>query len=108
MPPPGSTTELPAERALGARTSGGPLEAVAQLHARWATPSVPGHPPLTGGLVGFIGWEAIRQIERLPNVPPADYEIPGQAFSFVSELVVVDHRDRHRAAHSNAALERRH
>lgn len=81
-----------AERALGPEHPTAPLEAVAHLHARWATPSVEGHPPLTGGLVGFVGWEAVRQIERLPNVPPADYDIPGQAFSFVSELVVVDHR----------------
>jgi len=83
---------IPAERALGTAPPTRPLDAVAHLHARWATPAVPGHPPLTGGLVGFIGWEAVRQVERLPNVPPADYEIPGQAFSFVSELVVVDHR----------------
>ena len=69
-----------------------PLEALAHLYSRWATPHVPGHPPLTGGLVGFIGWEAIRQIENLPTVPPADYDVPGQALSFVSELVVVDHR----------------
>jgi anthranilate synthase component 1 len=81
-----------AERALGQGHPSAPLEAVAHLHARWATPSVEGHPPLTGGLVGFIGWEAVRQIERLPNPPAADYDIPGQAFSFVSELVVVDHR----------------
>jgi anthranilate synthase component 1 len=54
---------------------------------------VPGHPPLTGGIVGFIGWEAIRQIEKLPNTPPADFDVPGQALSFVSELVVLDHRD---------------
>lgn len=81
-----------AERALGSGHPTAPLEAVAHLHARWATPSVEGHPPLTGGLVGFIGWEAVRQIEHLPNVPPADYAFPGQAFSFVSELVVVDHR----------------
>ena len=81
-----------AERALGQEHPTTPLEAVAHLHTRWATPSVDGHPPLTGGLVGFIGWEAVRQIERLPNAPAADYEIPGQAFSFVSELVVVDHR----------------
>ena len=69
-----------------------PLEALAHLYARWGTPHIDGHPPLTGGLVGFIGWEAIRQIERLPNIPPADYTMPGQALSFVSELVVVDHR----------------
>ena len=83
---------LSAERALGPDAPLEPLKAIAHLFERWQTPQVAGHPPLTGGLVGFIGWEAIRQIERLPNVPPADYDIPGQAFSFVSELVVVDHR----------------
>ncbi|MCU1513886.1 MAG: anthranilate synthase component [Microbacteriaceae bacterium] len=82
-----------AARALGAGAPTAPLEALGHLYERWGTPPVPGHPPLTGGLVGFIGWEAIRQIERLPNIPPADFQIPGQAFSFVSELVVVDHRD---------------
>ncbi|HEY0259837.1 MAG TPA: anthranilate synthase component I [Lacisediminihabitans sp.] len=83
---------LPRERALGPDAPTAPLEALGHLYERWATPPVPGHPPLTGGLVGFIGWEAIRQIERLPDAPPADFDIPGQALSFVSELVVVDHR----------------
>ncbi len=83
---------LPAERALGAGAPTGPLEAISALHSRWATPRIPGQPPLTGGLIGFIGWEAIRQIESLPDAPPADYPIPGQALGFVRELVVVDHR----------------
>ncbi|MGX5680413.1 anthranilate synthase component I [Schumannella luteola] len=82
---------LPADRALGEHPAA-PLEALAHLYERWRTPRVDGHPPLTGGLVGFIGWEAIRQIERLPHVPPADFAVPGQALSFVSELVVLDHR----------------
>lgn len=82
---------LSADRALGEHPAA-PLEALAHLYERWRTPSVPGHPPLTGGLVGFIGWEAIRQIEHLPEVPPADFSVPGQALSFVSELVVIDHR----------------
>ena len=84
---------LPASRALGEDAPTGPLDALAHLYARWSTPRVDGHPPLTGGLVGFIGWEAIRQIENLPAIPPADFSVPGQALSFVSELVVIDHRD---------------
>jgi anthranilate synthase component 1 len=84
---------LSAQRALGPDHPAGPLAALAHLHERWTTPRVPGHPPLTGGLVGFIGWEAIRQIEHLPAVPPADFSMPGQALTFVSELVVIDHRD---------------
>ncbi|CAN5336770.1 anthranilate synthase component I [soil metagenome] len=83
---------LPVERALGADHPTGPLDALAHLYERWSTPRVDGHPPLTGGLVGFIGWEAIRQIENLPSVPPADFSVPGQALSFISELVVLDHR----------------
>ncbi|CAN5169747.1 anthranilate synthase component I [soil metagenome] len=83
---------LPVERALGEHPQG-PLDALAHLYERWNTPHVPGHPPLTGGLVGFIGWEAIRQIEHLPDIPPADFDVPGQALSFVSELVVLDHRN---------------
>ncbi len=87
---------LSANRALGDQAdrpaSVGPLDSIAALYERWRTPRVPGHPPLTGGLVGFIGWEAVRQIEHLPDAPPADFSIPGQALSFVSELVVLDHR----------------
>jgi anthranilate synthase component 1 len=81
------------ERALGSNHATTGLAALGELYSRWSTPHVPGHPPLTGGLVGFIGWEAIRQIENLPNIPPADFTVPGQAHSFVSELVVIDHRD---------------
>jgi len=83
---------MTAERALGPAVPVGPLAALTQLYERWSTPHVDGHPPLTGGLVGFIGWEAIRQLERLPRIPPADFSVPGQALSFVSELVVLDHR----------------
>ncbi|MBI5161784.1 MAG: anthranilate synthase component I [Micrococcales bacterium] len=83
---------LPAERALGPDAPPGPLDALRLLYERWATPRVPGHPPLTGGLVGYIGWEAIRQIEHLPDAPPADYAVPAQALAFVSELIALDHR----------------
>lgn len=84
-------TGITAERAVGS-LDGAPLEVLARLHERWATPRVPGSPPLVGGTVGFIGWEAVRQLEHLPNVPPADFDVPGQALSFVSELAALDHR----------------
>jgi len=85
---------LSEERALGAAIDPAtpPLEVLDALNARWQTPRIDGLPPLTGGLVGFIGWEAVRQLERLPHQPPAEIDVPGQAFSFVADLVVVDHR----------------
>lgn len=84
---------LSAERALGPDAPTAPLEALSHLYTRWSTPHVDGHPPLTGGLVGYIGWEAVRQLERLPDIPPADFDLPAQALTFVSELVVLDHRN---------------
>jgi len=81
-----------ADRALGDATELAPLAALEYLFKRWQTPRLAAHPPLTGGLVGFIGWEAIRQIEKLPHRPPADYDVPGQSFSFVADLVVLDHK----------------
>jgi anthranilate synthase component 1 len=81
-----------AHRALGNIDTLSPLDAISELHRRWETPPIAGHPPLTGGLVGFIGWEAIRQIERLPNQPAREFDVPGQALSFVADLVVIDHR----------------
>jgi anthranilate synthase component 1 len=83
---------LSAERALGADAPTEPLRAVEALHSRWETPKIAGHPPLTGGLVGFIGWEAIRQIENLPNRPVDEIGVPGQALSFAADIVVLDHR----------------
>jgi anthranilate synthase component 1 len=83
---------VPAERILGDAASMEPLAALAFLFERWQTPRLPDFPPLTGGLIGFIGWEAIRQLERLPNQPPADFSVPGQAFSFVADLIAIDHK----------------
>ena len=68
------------------------LELLALLYERWRSEPVEGLPPLTGGLVGFIGWEAVRQLERLPDQPPAEFDVPGQALCFVADLVAVDHR----------------
>ncbi|OJX65004.1 MAG: anthranilate synthase component I [Micrococcales bacterium 73-13] len=83
---------LSAERALGEAAFLPPLAALDAVFRRWSTPRVEGHPPLTGGLVGFIGWDAVRQLEHLPHQPPVEHQVPGQAFVFVSELVVLDHR----------------
>ncbi|MDO9395178.1 MAG: anthranilate synthase component I [Herbiconiux sp.] len=82
---------LDVDRAFPHGLPEGPLDAVSALYEHWKTPAVAGHPPLTGGLVGFIGWESVRQLERLPDRPPADYRMPSQGLSFVSELVVIDH-----------------
>ncbi|HET6184008.1 MAG TPA: anthranilate synthase component I [Acetobacteraceae bacterium] len=36
----------------------------------------PDLPPMTGGLVGYLGYDMVRLVERLPNAPPDDVGIP--------------------------------
>jgi len=83
---------IDAERAFGAALPSTTLAALDALYARWRSPENPEHPPLTGGLVGFIGWDAVRQVEHLPDAPPSDFPCPELAMAFVSELIVMDHR----------------
>ncbi|MGN6444876.1 anthranilate synthase component I [Amnibacterium sp.] len=83
---------LPASRAFGSGgITGDYLEALDDLHSHWASPRVPGLPPLTGGLVGYIGWDAVRLLEHLPDAPPADYAVPELGMVFASEVVAFDH-----------------
>ncbi|GAA1321176.1 anthranilate synthase component I [Leucobacter albus] len=70
-----------------------PVEALRAAYERWKAPQVPGLPPLASGFVGYLGWETVRQFERLDSPPPVSTGLPTQGLSFVSELVVIDHRE---------------
>ncbi|MDA3148137.1 chorismate-binding protein [Leucobacter sp. UCMA 4100] len=71
-----------------------PLEAVQAAYERWKADQVDGLPPLTSGFVGYIGWDTIRQIETtLPDPGFGPAAVPVQGLSFVSELIVIDHRE---------------
>jgi anthranilate synthase component 1 len=44
-----------------------PLESLRALLAECAMPPQPGLPPMAGGLVGYLGYDMARQMERLPS-----------------------------------------
>ncbi len=68
------------------------LDALDALYAKWASPNNTDLPPLTSGLVGFLGWDTIREIEELPDAPVNESVVPAQAMVFVRDLLVIDHR----------------
>ena len=85
---------VPEERLLPGGVSGlRPVEALRAVYERWRAPQVPGLPPLASGFVGYLGWETVRQFERLEHGPTEGPGLPTQGLSFVSELVVIDHRE---------------
>lgn len=82
------------DRLLPGGVSGlAPVEALREVYERWKSAPLPGMPPLASGFVGYMGWETVRQFERLEHGPTEGPNLPAQGLSFVSELVVIDHRD---------------
>src|SRR5690606_17719436 len=70
-----------------------PWEAIAGTLAALHTPRLPDLPPLTGGLVGYISYDAVRRLERLPSLATDDLGLPEIAFLLATDLAVLDHED---------------
>lgn len=68
-----------------------PLEALKQSVAHLKTPVIAGLPPLTGGLVGYMGYDSVRRLETLPELAIDDLRLPEIAFMLTSDLAVMDH-----------------
>jgi anthranilate synthase component 1 len=68
-----------------------PLEAVRGTLARLHTPRRPGLPPCTGGLVGYIGYDAVRRLERLPELAEDDLRLPELSLMLATDVAVFDH-----------------
>jgi anthranilate synthase component 1 len=69
----------------------GVLGAVEAILATYRSPSLPDLPPLHGGLVGYLGYDVVREVERLPDVPADDLGNPDAVLSVIGELAAYDH-----------------
>jgi anthranilate synthase component 1 len=78
---------------VGMPAGGDPLRAVRATLEALRTPRLPGLPPLTGGLVGFVAYDAVRRLERLPATAPDELHLPELAMMLATDLAVLDHAD---------------
>ncbi len=79
----------------GVPTSPG-ADPLAALGAAWRAvkgPRLPGLPPLTGGFVGYLGYDVVRWIERLPDKAVDELGIPELTMLLVTDLAAVDHHE---------------
>jgi anthranilate synthase component I len=85
-------TAVTATGRLGLRSSDdGILAAVEDLLARFQSPTIEGLPPLHGGLVGYLGYDVVREIERLPGTPPDDLGHPDASLVVIGQFAAFDH-----------------
>jgi anthranilate synthase component 1 len=81
------------EPPAGLPTGGEPLEVLRETVEALASPRLPGLPPLTGGMVGFLSYDAVRRFERLPDSATDDLGVPELGMMLATDLAVLDHAD---------------
>lgn len=77
----------------GVPGGGSAVEALRETVDLLRTEPMPGLPPLTGGLVGYLTYDAVRAWERVPDENPDELGIPDLGFLLATDLAVLDHAD---------------
>jgi anthranilate synthase component 1 len=89
----------------GVPLTGDPL---AVLGAAWRAvkgPRLPGLPRLTGGFVGYLGYDVVRHIEHLPKPAPDELGLPELTMLLVTDLAAVDHDECRVVLIANAVVD---
>ncbi|MGZ6807763.1 MAG: anthranilate synthase component I, partial [Mycobacteriaceae bacterium] len=77
----------------GAPTGGDPLQVLRETLDLLRSERLPGLPPLTGGMVGYLGYDMVRRLERLPSLAEDDLQVPEMVMLLATDLAAVDHHE---------------
>jgi anthranilate synthase component 1 len=85
--------DLDLDAATGGRVSGqaGVLSALEAILLTFDSPDLPDLPPLHAGLVGYLGYDVVREVEHLPGTPPDDLGQPDALLAVIGQLAAFDH-----------------
>ncbi|MEU2153640.1 anthranilate synthase component I [Streptomyces sp. NPDC019396] len=80
---------------VGVPTHGDPLEALRATVETLHTPRdlSDGMPPFTGGMVGYLGYDIVRRLEKIGEHGRDDLRLPELTMLLTSDLAVLDHWD---------------
>ena len=69
----------------------GMLAALDELLRIYRAPIIADLPPLQSGVMGYLGYDIVREVEHLPDVPRDDRQLPDAAMSIIGSLAAFDH-----------------
>jgi anthranilate synthase component 1 len=69
----------------------GALAAIEALLDAYRAPAMPDLPPFHGGIVGYLGYDVVREIERLPAVPHDPLGFPDAVLTLTGHVTAFDH-----------------
>jgi len=84
---------------------GNPLAAVRDLLKQFQPVPVPGLPRFQGGAVGFLAYDMVHHMERLPRTTQDDLGLPDAVFLFTDTLLVFDNLRHRLLVIANAVIE---
>ena len=87
----GRGVEVDGDLPDGVPRDAGILAAVDAMLDIYRSPTLDELPPLHGGLIGYLGYDVVREIEHLPDVPTDDQDLPDAVLSVIGQLAVFDH-----------------
>jgi anthranilate synthase component 1 len=70
-----------------------PLRALGAAWRALTGPRLPGLPTLTGGLVGYLSYDVVRRLERLPEKAVDDLGFPELTMLLVTDIAAFDHHE---------------
>ncbi|MGZ0084132.1 anthranilate synthase component I family protein [Caldibacillus thermoamylovorans] len=86
---------------------GPPLEGLRQWFRSFAVPDEGDSLPCQGGLIGFVSYDAVRYLERLPVLAQDDLRLPFLYFFLFDDVAIYDHQTEqlHLLAYANEGEE---
>jgi para-aminobenzoate synthetase component 1 len=84
-----------------------PLNEIKQWMQPFRSPHVEGAPKFIGGCVGFLSYDVVRSLERLPQIAADDLELPDYVMMRFDQLWIIDHQEHvlYCAAHTYISQE---
>ncbi len=77
----------------GVPTAGSPVEALREVTSAFRAARQPHLPPFSGGMVGFVAYDAVRHWEKLDAAPPDEVGLPDLSMLLAQDVVVHDAHD---------------
>lgn len=72
-------------------TTDAPFTILEDIRSRYASARPAGMPPFFGGLAGYVSYDAVRYLERLPQQAADDLETADLSLYWYDEVAVFDH-----------------
>jgi anthranilate synthase component 1 len=82
-----------------------PLSSLKELMQRYKPVPVEGMPRFFGGAVGYVGYDAARFFEELPDLKNDDLGLPDIYFVITDKILIFDHVNHHIMAVCNARVD---